>query len=184
MAVPPTRVPPHRVNTAAVVGRRCLRPRCRRSSPPTHARPPPSLGSVARICGREDPAESYTTPQRATAQAGVANRQASATFCCHGTGATGGDTRVTPCRLRGSEAPGEFSFPPDADSCGLSIACHHGGVRPALSKAVRSPCWWSFHSKRVTPRCAPTKGGSLPESGRSKKKQRRRLQHCGGHWLQ
>ncbi len=42
-------------------------------------------------------------------------------------------------RHRTSESPVEFSFPPDADSCGLSIGMTDGGVCPSLSKAVWSP---------------------------------------------
>ena len=49
-----------------------------------------------------------------------------------------------PSRLRGGGTPEEFSFPPDADPCGLSIASQVGGVSPPLSKAVWSPCWWSW----------------------------------------
>lgn len=45
----------------------------------------------------------------------------------------------SPSRRRTSESPVEFSFPPDADSRGLSIGMTDGGVRPSLSKAVWSP---------------------------------------------
>ena len=62
-----------------------------------------------------------------------------ATFCCAGIGDR--LTRVTSqnaCAqdLRGSAPPKEFSFPPDAGSCGLWIGMTDGGVGPPPSKAV------------------------------------------------
>lgn len=72
---------------------------------------------------------------------GVANRQASATFCCDGLGVLMVVTPLTGAsRLRGSAPPEEFSFPPDAGSCGLSIAFHGGGISPPHSKAACSLC--------------------------------------------
>ena len=50
-----------------------------------------------------------------------------------------GPTRAS--GLRGGAPPGEFSFPPDAGSCGLSIGMTDGGVRPPPSKAARPWRW-------------------------------------------
>ena len=53
-----------------------------------------------------------------------------------------GDLSDLASRLWGSAPPVEFSFPPDAGSCGLSISSQGGGVGPPPSKAVYPRHWW------------------------------------------
>lgn len=77
--------------------------------------------------------------------AGVANRQACATFCCDGRGARPNLTvtlKDGAPRPRGSAPSMEFSFPPDAGLCGLPIGMTDGDVCPPLSKAARFMRWW------------------------------------------
>jgi len=87
-------------------------PKLRRVGPQSKPAPLPVL-ATPRVppsgvrCGADGRAEPL---------AGVANRQASARFCCDGAGAlSGGNTPgdVTLSKPRGSGTPEEFSFPPD-----------------------------------------------------------------------
>ena len=106
------------------------------SAPPPSNPPLPTMSLLLlQLCLRE-----WAT------QAGMANRKASATFCCDGLEVLvrdGDITQARPSRPRDSGSPEEFSFPPDADSCGLSIGMTDGGVSPPLSKAVWSPHRWT-----------------------------------------
>ena len=71
-------------------------------------------------------------------RAGMANRKASATFCCDGLEVLvrdGDITQARPSRPRDSGSPEEFSFPPDADSCGLFLDYDELGVH------ALKPCW-------------------------------------------
>lgn len=99
---------------------------------PTH---PPTRGPLAppRHPCLDRPWQEWQTGKQSQHSAAVGQE------CNPKGGDAPGPTRAS--GLRGGAPPGEFSFPPDAGSCGLSIGMTDGGVRPPPSKAARPWRW-------------------------------------------
>lgn len=88
----------------------------------------------------------------------MANRQASATFCCDGIGILWGGDAPDATRTRGSAAPEELSFPPDARL--MWAIDWHGIMVVYVLRSARQcdlPHWWLLRADLSEARCGPQK---------------------------